>query len=125
MKTTYPTLTPEALRLMAKMQHLLAEDGIHVAINEPNSHLHLIDISGKFKDAELKRCGEDLKNQTIYSQRIKSTIQRMQSILSSDGIDIDMQEDNAVNRLISYAEHFKDKELKKLGKQLKHDFPVA
>lgn len=125
MKTQYPTLTPEALRLMAKMQHLLAQDGIHVAINEPNSHLHLIDISGKFKDAELKRCGEDLKNQTIYSQRIKSTILRMQNILSVDGISIDMQEDNAIKRLISYSEHFKDKELKKLGKQLKQDFLQA
>ena len=107
------------------MQHLLAQDGIHVAINEPNSHLHLIDISGKFKDAELKRCGADLKSQTLYSQRIKSTIERMQNILSGDGIDVDMQEDNAVTRLISYAEHFHDKELKKLGKQLKQDFPQA
>ena len=123
MKTEYPTLTPEALRLMAKMQHLLAQDGIHVAINEPNSHLHLIDISGKFSDSELKRCGLELKNQTLYSQRIKQTIQRMQHILSDDGIDVNMQEDNALTRLISYAEHFQDKELKKLGKRLKQELP--
>lgn len=125
MKKNYPSLTPEALRLMARMQHLLAQDGIHVAINEPDSHLHLIEIADKFNDPELRQCGLDLKEQTLYSQRIKSTIERMQSILSSDGILIDMKESNAVNRLISYAEHFHDKELKKLGRQLKQDFSRA
>lgn len=117
-----PSLTPEALRLMVKMQHLLAEDGIHIPINEPESHLHLIDFAEKFTDPALKECAQALKEQTLYSQRIKATIERMQNILMNDGIRVDMQENNAVGRLISYAEHFQDKELKKLGKQLKSEF---
>lgn len=123
MKSQQPlTLTPEALRLMAKMQRMLAQDGIHVTINEPESHLHLIDIAEKFSDAELRRCGTELKAKTIYSSRLMKTLQRMQSILSNDGINIDLQESNAIERLIAYSENFKDKELKKLGKQLKTEF---
>lgn len=119
MNSTSPNLTPEALRVVVKMRNILARDGIQIGINEPDIHLRLIEIAEKFSDPELRACGLKLKEELIYSKRQAQTIRRMQEILATDGIDIDISAHDAVERLIRYSEHFQDKELKKLGRTLK------